>query len=356
MVDHTSDDVTVVDNTVAFGATVLLVSLIGLVLCIWWVASLDDESRTDFVADGLDSSSAPVVDRNWEIQGTDFEGSVTIVNEGFESISVRHVEVIPKSVARHVDALDFSVPPDEVIDPDPVVAFDLRLQPLSRIVFTYRTDVVDRTSGQTDQQWLEQALNERDEAEAAYCLNDRTADICTRPIPEPTQTPEPEVEGLGLVVISPRNCVMVELASATLDATGTVEGDAAVTVDGDPVTVDADGRWSATVELNQGVNTITIRATHPDGRSSTERCTIFRTGAPAVDGPTSTPEPAPTPPPASPPQSLPPPPAPPRRTPVPPPSVPSTPVPPTPVPPEPLPPGVLPPDVFPPTPVPPPPA
>jgi hypothetical protein len=53
--------------------------------------------------------------------------TLTFENESDTPVEYRHVEEIPKSFAAHVDDLQFSPPPDEIIDSDPSVAFLLIL-------------------------------------------------------------------------------------------------------------------------------------------------------------------------------------------------------------------------------------
>jgi len=48
-------------------------------------------------------------------------------NTGDEPIAYSHTEIIPKSFAESVDDLEFSVPPDEVIYPDPVVRWEVKI-------------------------------------------------------------------------------------------------------------------------------------------------------------------------------------------------------------------------------------
>jgi len=64
--------------------------------------------------------------RSMEFNKTDselFEGKIVLrfENKGDTPIEYTHIEEIPKSFAESVDDLEFSVPPDEIIDPDPEV-------------------------------------------------------------------------------------------------------------------------------------------------------------------------------------------------------------------------------------------
>ena len=46
-------------------------------------------------------------------------------NTGNETIAYSHTEILPKSFAETVDDLEFSIPPDEIIYPDPVVRWEV---------------------------------------------------------------------------------------------------------------------------------------------------------------------------------------------------------------------------------------
>jgi hypothetical protein len=71
--------------------------------------------------------------RSLEFNKTDselFEGKIVLrfENKGDKTIEYTHIEEIPKSFAESVDDLVFSVPPDEIIDPDPIVMWkDVRV-------------------------------------------------------------------------------------------------------------------------------------------------------------------------------------------------------------------------------------
>jgi hypothetical protein len=48
-------------------------------------------------------------------------------NTGDSEVAYEHVEEIPKELAGHIDELTFSVPPDEIIDPDPKAKWAMKL-------------------------------------------------------------------------------------------------------------------------------------------------------------------------------------------------------------------------------------
>jgi len=65
--------------------------------------------------------------RTIEFEKTDkgAEGKISLrFDEQSQGNDFRHVENIPKDFASHVDELEFSVPPTEIINPDPEVAWD----------------------------------------------------------------------------------------------------------------------------------------------------------------------------------------------------------------------------------------
>nr|CBH38324.1 hypothetical secreted protein [uncultured archaeon] len=68
--------------------------------------------------------------RTIEFNKTDselFEGKIVLKfeNKGDKPIEYSHIEEIPKSFAESVDDLVFSIPPDEIIDPDPKVRWNM---------------------------------------------------------------------------------------------------------------------------------------------------------------------------------------------------------------------------------------
>ena len=58
-----------------------------------------------------------------------FMGTLTLEfeNTGDETKTYSHVENIPKSFAAHVDNLEFSIPPTEIINPDPEVSWEVEV-------------------------------------------------------------------------------------------------------------------------------------------------------------------------------------------------------------------------------------
>ena len=69
--------------------------------------------------------------RNIEYQEADYgyDGRIELrfENKGDEAVEYWHIEEIPKEFAESADDLEFSVPPDEIIDPDPKVKWRVQL-------------------------------------------------------------------------------------------------------------------------------------------------------------------------------------------------------------------------------------
>jgi hypothetical protein len=101
-------------------------------------ASLDEFSTFDLDNDGENDkyvykfaeeeiSGGVYLTRTIEVQegDTGTEGKISLqFDDRSQGNDYRHVENIPKEFASHVDELQFSVPPDEIINPDPEVAWD----------------------------------------------------------------------------------------------------------------------------------------------------------------------------------------------------------------------------------------
>jgi hypothetical protein len=73
-----------------------------------------------------------------ELDKTDsgFSGKIILrfENTGDKAIEYSHIEVIPKSFAESVDELEFSRPPDEIIEADPVLKYDIKTRKNKREV------------------------------------------------------------------------------------------------------------------------------------------------------------------------------------------------------------------------------
>ncbi len=88
-----------------------------------------------------------------------------------------------------------------------------------------------------------------------------------------TQPPTLEIE-------SPADYVTVN--TATVQIKGTTKPGSTVTVNGQKVGVDIKGAWQANVSLQDGANTITVKATSPTGASTTRFLTVIRDTTPPL--------------------------------------------------------------------------
>ena len=77
--------------------------------------------------------------------GNGTEIVLNFVNENDTEVEFWHTEVIPKSVAAHVDDISFSRQPDMIIDADPITAFQVTLVGLGAVSIALAVDPV-RTS------------------------------------------------------------------------------------------------------------------------------------------------------------------------------------------------------------------
>lgn len=88
---------------------------------------------------------AGIATRNYQftsVEGDEVSVTVTIVNDGDEPLTAEHLEIIPKSIAEHVDDITFDPEPDEIVDPDPKVLFFITdLQPGGSFIITYSAAV-----------------------------------------------------------------------------------------------------------------------------------------------------------------------------------------------------------------------
>ncbi len=83
------------------------------------------------------------------------------------------------------------------------------------------------------------------------------------PTPEPTATPRPTPEPLSLTITTPENQSSVDIPE--IEVAGETLLTAIVSVNGELVDVEADGTFSTTITLDEGINNIEIVASHLDG-------------------------------------------------------------------------------------------
>jgi hypothetical protein len=199
-----------------------------------------DEETTDWGAK---------VERRWELDDGTFESELVLSNDTKAPIAGRHVEIVPKSLAKTVDELAFDPEPDEVIDEDPVVAWDLRLGPGESTEITYRVEDLDGAAGL---------------AELKAWKKDRTATI--------EEIMAEFEEAMKDVTVPPVNLLYPGANSTVGDAAitsfGTTEADAKIVINGTPATVNPDGGFAAQISLTPGPNKISVSGTDPAGNEN----------------------------------------------------------------------------------------
>ncbi len=205
--------------------------------------------------------------RTWTVEDGRFSGSVVVVNDTDAATSGTHVEVIPKSLADHVDKIRFEPAVSEVIEEDPVVAW--RIEELAageKRTFRYEIDVADDAGEDELEKW---------KADAEKAAADHRAKAGEPP---------------ALVVIAPTNGDLLPVPA--VDITGTTDPGATVTMNGTPVTVAEDGSWAIHAVLVLGQNPIEVVATGKNGKSTSAKLTV--THAPPTDEPTAVEQPTTT--------------------------------------------------------------
>ncbi len=195
------------------------------------------------------------VARDWKVDDGTFSSSVTLTNPGDAPIAGRHVEVVPKSLAATVDLITFTPEPDEVIEKDPMVAWDLRLEPGTSTEIEYVVEDLDEDAGLAE---LKGWSKDRDAAIAA-----------AKP---KVDTALEDTTGPPINLLYPgANSTVGEPAVTVLGAT---EADAKLVVNGTPATVNAEGGFSAQISLQPGANKISVSATDPTGNENLVEITV----------------------------------------------------------------------------------
>ena len=168
-------------------------------------------------------------------------GDLAIENTTAKPVSGRHIEVIPKSLAATSDDIT-SVPPHKVIQKDPIIAWDVTIQPGQTQTITYTINVPKKTDRQQLETW------QKEQATALGEFNGV----------KPT-----------LTVASPTDGQVVTVAEVGVG--GTTQVGNSLTVNGTPVEVIANGGFLYTVGgLVPGVNVVKVVATGPNGQSVTK--------------------------------------------------------------------------------------
>jgi hypothetical protein len=185
------------------------------------------------------------VGRTWAIENGTVTGTITLSNPGTAPISGAHVEVVPKSIAANRAALTLSVEPTAVLQDDPVLQFDVALNPGETKTITYQAPLA---AGLTPSpELLAGWMGEWSQALAAFI-----ASLDTTPPP--------------LVIGAPTNDQTLE--SPGVIVTGSSEPGATVAVNGQPANMDPAGNWSVEMPLGEGDTTITVEAADAKGNKT----------------------------------------------------------------------------------------
>jgi hypothetical protein len=158
-------------------------------------------------------------DRNWDVTGDVLTGSLNFRNDGSETAKGRHIEVIPKSLASGPEQIVSDPSPNEIIDPDPILGYDLEIGPGETKTVTYKIPVPPGTDDAKLAAWKEEAAT----AMAAY---------------QAAMTKVP-----SLAITAPADGATVDTPDFVL--TGTTDPDAIIDINGGPTPVRPDGTWEA---------------------------------------------------------------------------------------------------------------
>ncbi len=263
----------------AFIALAIGVALVLVAAVVFLVSSGDDgdepgesdvaSSEAPRVSFAAEVSELGRVSRTWTVEEGRFSGSVVVENDTDATTSGTHVEVIPKSLADHVDKIRFDPEVSEVIEEDPIVAWDVgELAAGEKRTFRYEIDVADDAGADELEKW-------KADAEKA-AADHRTA----------SGAPP------SLSVTAPTDGAVIPVPA--VDIAGTTDPGATVTMNGTPVTVAEDGAWAIHAVLVLGQNPIEVVATGKNGKSTSTKVTVTHTPqevattAPADQGTTTT--------------------------------------------------------------------
>ncbi len=189
------------------------------------------------------------LDRNWDVTGDVLTGSVNLTNTGSEVAKGRHIEVIPKSLASGPDQIKSDPTPSEIIDSDPILAYDVEIDPGQSTTVTYTISVPAGTDDAKLTAWKEEAATTM----AAY-----KAEVSKVPT---------------LVITAPADGATVDTADFIL--TGTTDVGATLDINGGPTAVNPDGTWSARqFGYPEGPHVYTVTATGTNEQTATLAITV----------------------------------------------------------------------------------
>lgn len=180
------------------------------------------------------TSPVGTVSRTWTGEGETLVAHLVVVNRSHEAVSGRHYEVLPKSLVESAGDVE-SEPAHVVIEDDPVIAWDVELDPDEEATFSYTVDVGKPVSAKELETWKKDQIT----AESAF-----SQELKAPP---------------ALKITSPENQT---LAETVFTLTGTTDPTASIEVAGASPEVADDGKWSQPITgLAAGENTLEVVAT-----------------------------------------------------------------------------------------------
>ena len=231
-----------------------------------------------------EATPAGPVTRTWSVENGQLVSTLVFDNTSGADATIRHYEVVPKSVAASADLIT-SDQPFTVIKNDPVIAYDLPIGAGKSMTVQYKIGVAAEATSANLEQWKADQLTE-----AAAFAAERAA--------------------APAVAFTTTDGTLNDILEA--DYAGTATPGTTITVNGVSVPVAADGTWLVHLPLVEGPNTITATATSPYGvvASQAITTTVVLTPAetlPPAATPTTKPKPTSTLPPTPNPGAAPPP-------------------------------------------------
>lgn len=214
------------------------------------VDSADGKENSDEIAmirtaeTTFDTETTPLGDltRTWTTDNGELTATLEFTNTTAAATTGRHYEVIPKTLAATADLIT-SEPAHTVIKNDPVIAWDLTIEPGATTTITYRIDVAKGTTDDDLDSWKTEQITET----AAFTTERST------PPEIRLETPNGQLVGLPEV-----------------DIAGSTAPTSTVTINGQPATLDTNGRFILRIGgLTPGTNAITTTATNPYGTTNT---------------------------------------------------------------------------------------
>jgi hypothetical protein len=243
------------------GAIAFLV--IGAIVATLVLVNRSDDSTPPAAVASLDFPTEMLpygsLDRKWEVSDNQLNGTLTFENTGSEKSTGRYLEVIPKSLAPTASDIDSDPAPNQVVEDDPILAYDITLEPAQTLTITYRIAVPEGTDNARLEAWKEEAATAR----ATY---------------EATQNKKP-----SLVVSSPADGSVFEVPEA--DLVGTTDPGVTLDVNGFAIPVNSDGTWSHhTTEMAVGPNSFVFTAVAPNKQTTQQTITLTYTPPPGGSG------------------------------------------------------------------------